>query len=115
MTYQKDYPFTSDCTKIMLFMSDIQELALKHEKQYQLYFSPLQVSLALEKKSAHGVRKYMSLLCKKGYLSRHKQLKSGDKSTTLYSVTIEQYNDWVEDERHFVRLAGNQFGTKIRK
>lgn len=112
MTYSKDSCFTPDCIKIINFIADIQELALQLDKQYTLFFSPLQVSLALNKKTASGVRKYMSLLCKRGYLTRHKKLKNGDKSTTLYNMSISQYNDWHRDESHHVRLVGNQYGVK---
>jgi len=115
MTYSKDSCFTPDCIKIVNFIADINELAEKLDRPYKLFFSPLQISLALGKDSSSGVRKYTSLLCKRGYLSRYKKLKNGDRSTTLYTMSVSQYNDWHRDESHYVRFSGNQYGVKPRK
>ena len=114
MSYDKEYPFSPDCVRIVNFMADAEEKLKQLDFKYDLYFTPLQVAVALKKKTPNGIRKNMALLFLKGYLKKHKFNKNS-RTTALYKMTIDQYNTWFEDERHFIRFHGNQFGVKPRK
>lgn len=114
VSYDKTYPFSPDCIRIIRFMADATEKLQQLDSDYDLYFNPIQIAVALKKKSSNGIRKNMALLFLKGYLKKHK-FTDNNRTTALYKMTIDQYNTWVEDEKHFVRLNGNQFGTRIRK
>lgn len=98
------------CLKIVRFLADTEELVLKLDRFYDIYFTPLQIAVALCS-SPSSVRRCMVLLHKKKYLTKYK-INKNDRTTALYKMTIQQYNKWYDDDEKFVRKTGNQYGVK---
>jgi len=88
------YPFTPDCIKIVTFLVNTEEII---DSKYNLYFSPIQISIALGKKTPHGTRKNIAALFSNGYLTQYKTLVTS-RNTALYKMTLEQYNKWYDDD-----------------
>ena len=88
------YPFTPDCIKIVTFLVNTEEII---DDKYDLYFSPLQISIALGKNNQNGTRKNIAVLFKNGYLTQYKTLVTS-RNTALYKMTLEQYNKWYDDD-----------------